>query len=226
MISIYTITMGRELYLKRLISSIMNNIHYSNDFEYYIGFQGVKPSDNLLYYIENFKKICPNIYLEIWDSNCGSGEANNKIIPKLNGDIIVKLDDDALIQSSNYFEHIKEINRLIPNSIFSPFPVGLINNLGGVLSNERRVIYGENTDIYYTLRKVNHIGGFGRISPSNICKQYTWPYDLSEITSGNEDTNFSNFCKLKNIDMYYLENSIIIEHQESTLGQIERKKRI
>lgn len=220
MISIFTITLGRELYIKRLIESI-SLLGGNYDFEHYICFQGVKPSEDLLTYIKNLDERY-NIHLELWDKNYGIGEAINKILPKLKGDITIKLDDDAVLRSPNYFSHVKEINRLFPDIVFSPFPVGLINNLGGVQSSNRFVHYGENTDTYYTFRVVNHIGGFARISPTNIIKTFKFPNDLSSNNSGNEDVNFSNYCNQEGVMMCYLENALIVEHQESTLGQHER----
>lgn len=216
MISIYTITMGREYYLKKLIESINKN---SGDIEYehHIGFQGISPSDELMdTYLKNKK-----IYL--WKENCGAGEANNRIIPNLKGDIIVKLDDDAVIYSPDYLIRVREISNLLNNEcVFSPYPVGLINNPGGVPSKSHHVRYSKELDIYFTFRQVVHIGGFGRICPKKVVNNFIWPNDLNPSTSGNEDTSFSRYCLANNTKMYYLENGLVIEHHESTLGQHKR----
>lgn len=207
--------MGREFYLTNLIKSIQRSC--PGDYEHYIAFQGCKASVDLKELMAEDYRIKP-LY---WDKNYGAGEGNNRIIPHLSGDIIAKLDDDALIHSANYDLHLQEIMRIGKNNIvFSPYPVGLINNPGGVSKNdEHRVGYGENTGTYYTFRPVNHIGGFARVAPAHLVKSYTWPFDLSTNSSGSEDSNFSAYCREKNIAMYYLENAIVVEHQESTLGQ-------
>lgn len=216
MISIYTPTLGnRNTYLNKLFNFI--DLNKKDIIEWHIGVQGTQ------YKLEIPDR--PYITIEYWESNCGAGEANNRLIKKCKGDIICKLDDDALPYGTNYFEHIKQIYLLTnKNCIFSPYPVGLINNPGGVLSKEHSVIYSDVLDTYYTLRKVPHIGGFARVMPATIATQFVWPYDYSPLHSGQEDVNFSRFCQQKNIPMYYLENSIIVEHQESTLGQKERYK--
>ena len=232
-ISIYTLTLGRELYLERLIETILLDFNYYINsckklkIEHHIGFQGIKLSNKLQSILDRYQEIAKsqidfNLQLHLWDKNYGAGEGNNKIIPFLKGDLIVKLDDDAAIRSQKFFSHILEINRINPYVVFSPYPVGLINNPGGILSNDRYVLYGQNTNTYYTFRIVNHVGGFGRISPAKYVKGFKWPNDLNNNTSGSADVNFSYYCRDNNIQTCYLENAIIIEHQESTLGQIER----
>lgn len=213
-INIYTITLGgRDHYLQKLYNFIDRN--RDNAIDWHIGIQGNDIKINIPE--QNYIKI------HRWESNCGAGEANNRILKHCDGEIICKLDDDALPYGENYFNHIREIFKLTNgSSVFSPYPVGLINNPGGVLSKDHQLMYSNNLDVFYTLRKVNHIGGFARISPANIAKSFNWPYDYSPHNSGGEDVNFSQYCLSKNIPMFYLENSIIVEHQESTLGQKQR----
>lgn len=213
-ISVYTITTGgRAFYLNQLFSFI--DKHKDDILEWHIGIQGSGIEINL--------PERDYIHLHYWDNNCGAGEANNRIIPMCKGDIISKLDDDALPYGDNFFKHIKEIYSLTNGScIFSPYPVGLINNPGGVPSKSHSVLFSDNTNTYYTLRKVNHIGGFARVAPSKIAKSFKWPYDYSPLNSGREDVNFSEYCNANNISMFYLENTIIVEHLESTLGQKAR----
>ena len=69
---------------------------------------------------------------------------------------------------------------------------------------------------------VHHVGGFARISPREVVKDWVLAPDLMEGQSGNEDGQHSSRCLDENISMAYLENAIIVEHQESTLGQHKR----
>tara|TARA_Y100000385_G_scaffold266076_1_gene300925 strand:- start:169 stop:855 length:687 start_codon:yes stop_codon:yes gene_type:complete len=218
MISIYTLTMGRELYLKRLLESI-NLLGGSAPFEHYIIWQGVKPSEEFVSFISEQHS---HVKMVVREENEGIAKTMNYILPQLEGDIVMKLDDDAVLRSPNFFDHVSEINRMFPNLVFSPFPVGLINNLGGPNSNQRQVEYGTSTDTYYTLRLVNHIGGFARISPANPTKEWTFDYDKSDTASGSEDGQHSQKCMAHGLPMAYLENALIVEHQESTLGQHAR----
>ena len=179
MISVYTFTMGRELYLKRLIESI-RILGGNGEFEHHICFQGVTPSDEFSDYLQELYETSYPLITHFWDKNYGGCEGSNKIIPDLSGNLIFKLDDDAVLRSDNFFKHIKEIHNIIPDSIFSPFPVGLIGNLGGVVSdnanlNERFVKFSEITDYHYTFRKTIMVGGLARIAPASIIKKVKWP---------------------------------------------------
>lgn len=223
MISIYTFTMGRELYLKRLIESV-KLLGGDGEFEHHICFQGVTPSDKFSDYLENLRKDSYPLTTHLWDKNYGGCEGSNRIIPHLTGNLILKLDDDAVLRSDDFFKHAEAIHTLIPDSVFSPFPVGLIGNLGGIVSgnpdlNERFVKYSEITDCNYTFRKTVMIGGLARIVPANIIKKAKWPNEDVRIL---EDTIFSQLCGINGVSMYYLENALIVEHQESSLGQKQR----
>jgi glycosyltransferase involved in cell wall biosynthesis len=212
-ISIFTLTMGRWFYLQNLI----NSIEYDEGIEHFIIFQGVSPTEELTQLMLD-KKIKP-IFLA---KNIGIAMAMNLIYKKLSGDIIIKFDEDAKIVSKDFFKHVREIHSMSPKLVFSPYPVGLINNPGGVLSKNHQVGYSRNTDTYYTMRVVNHIGGFARISPREFTIDWVFNDDLIEGVSGNEDGQHSTKCVQENIPMAYLENCLIVEHQESTLGQHKR----
>lgn len=211
MISIFTTTIGRELYLRRQVESLIKlggNVEY----EHHILFQKYMPSNEFVEfaakysYVYHFQPEIINI-----------GTALKNITSLLKGDLVIKLDDDAQVRSDNFLNSIELISQLIPGAVFSPYPVGLINNPGGVPSKDHRVKYCKENDTYYTFRKVNHIGGFARVSPKQFLEQ------IRLSNSGHtEDVEFSNFCRAKNIDMFYLENGLIVEHQESTLGQHSR----
>ena len=211
-ISIYTLTMGRWKYLRDLIDSIS----YDETIEHFIVYQGVKPPEYITE-LTHRNKIT-NIFLE---ENIGIAAAMNQILPILSGDIVIKFDDDAKIISKDFFQHVREIHKLNPNLVFSPYPVGLINNPGGVPSRNHSVIYSEDSNQYYTLRYVHHIGGFARISPG-FTKNWVFENDLIPGISGNEDSQHSQKCLNQNIQMAYLENAIIVEHNESSLGQHAR----
>lgn len=230
-IGIYTVTMGRDLYLKRLVNSIIKNINTPHQIGHHIAFNGYDPGDEMTEWLmnraKNIMEFRPEkdwnnfvIYYQVWPKRLDAGAANNSILYTMGDyDLCIKADDDCLWVSENYLDHVVEIWRLFSNEnvSFSPFPVGLINNLGGPRSDNRMVMYGENTDTYYTFREVDHIGGFARITPTAFLRSHTWAE-----TSNSEDVEFSYYCREKKVPMYYLENSLIVEHQESTLGQHQR----
>jgi hypothetical protein len=212
--------MGRELYLQKLVESIILNLDNNIELEHHICFQGALPSEELEEYLDCFK----HIQLHVWPQNIGIAEGMNKIIPRLSGDLICKFDDDCLIHSRNFFKHVDEIHRIHSDLVFSPYPIGLINNPGGVLSKNHEVRYGDIMNTYYTFRYVGHIGGFARIAPAKLVKNWNFSPDLIPGMSGTEDGQHSSLCQQNGIRMAYLENAIVVEHQESTLGQHERYK--
>lgn len=222
MISIYTFTMGRELYLKRLIESI-KMLGGNGEFEHHICFQGATPSDEFQDYLEDLHKNSYPLITHFWDKNYGANIGAAKIIPLLSGDPILKIDDDGLLVSGNFFRHIRAIYELVPDSAFSAFPVGLIGHVGGISggyfkARNRFVKYCEETDTHYTFRETDLLGGLARITPSKILKQIKWPDTLKPIS----DIVFSRACGMNKVPMYYLENALVIEHQESSLGQEQR----
>lgn len=231
MISIITFTMGRPKYLIDLIQSILTTNCYFKDYEHLIFYQGIKPSEEENKLFKQLTEDCigesyPIKIIEL-DKNYGAGIGNNIAKEYINkkSKLIMKADDDCVLRNDKSFSCVTEISYLIPNSVFSPFPVGLINNKGGPDAiGERFVKYGPILDIYYTFRPVNHIGGFARICPTELFMEFTWPDDNIQGTSGSEDVNFSNYLRSKNVPMYYLENALIVEHNESTLGQHQRYK--
>lgn len=213
-ISILTVTLGREHYLKKLIESINIRSNWKqHELTHYIIYQGT-PTERLQNFINNSKH---KIILKVnQQAPVSIGEVMNQFKSICNTDLFWKLDDDALLCSDNALDHIEELYKIKANAVFSPYPVGLINNPGGVLSKNHTVEYSSKTDTYYTLRQVHHVGGFARIMPTNILKQITCS------NTHSEDTECSNWCNKNNIPMYYLENNLIVEHQESTLGQHKR----
>ena len=213
--NIITSTYGRPLYLKRLLHSIDNCEDIStHNIKHFIMFQSNSYDENIFdglsaTYRSKIEPIITN-------SIIGIGDVLNEILPKCKHEYTLKLDDDAIIRSPAFFTHANEVISLEPNCVFSPFPVGLINNMGGVASNERQVKYGLITDTYYTLRKVTHVGGFSRFAPTEMLNRIRYS------STHSEDGEFSSYCRSNNTNMFYLENALIVEHQESTLGQHAR----
>jgi hypothetical protein len=215
-IALYTFSMGRWHYLEKCIRSALRvRQEYLGPTRHIVCLQGVAPPDFLAEFGEQIEVIH-------WPQNCGIAEGINRISALLSEDIIIKMDDDCEIVSDRFLTHVAEIATLCPQLVFSPFPVGLIGNLGGVPSQQRSVIYSERLDTFYTLRAVPHVGGFCRISP-RLTTDWKLQPDLGiPGASGNEDVQFSALCGQSGIQMAYLENAIIVEHQESTLGQHAR----
>lgn len=231
-ISIYTFTMGRKTYLSRLLAAVVREarallkINPDVTIEHKVITQGIQDSDLLLSIktmVDSVADTTSNYKVSVveFETNLGIAEGMNQILPTLRGDLIIKMDDDCLIVSTDFFQRILDVHKLKPNAIFSPYPVGLINNPGGVPGLGHEVVKGKYFDSYYTLRRVDHVGGFCRVSPAGT-KDWQFAPDLLPGISGNEDGQHSAKARTMGLPMFYLENAIVVEHQESTLGQHER----
>lgn len=227
-ISIITFTVGgRDKYLIKCLDSVYDDIHEQliyneNKIEHHLILQGCS-SKSLESTLPYFKESpCYKLIVHEWPQNIGIGAGLNKIIPQCNGNLIFKMDDDCKIVSGDFFERVMALHTRFPNSVFSPFPVGLINSLGGVRGAAHRLWHDKNTDTIWTKRIVNHVGGFARIAPKSIYEKFSFENDLIWGISGNEDGQFSSYCNIKDIEMFYLEDGLVVSHQESTLGQALR----
>lgn len=228
-IELITFTLGgRDKYLKECIESVYRNAQYGPYYiKQYIVCQGPE-ADIEKNKIAPLYKLSHDLSLYQMEiiklpENVGIAEGLNRVIPRLTSPLIMKMDDDCKIVSSHFFTHAMALYKQFPNSVFSPFPVGLISNLAGPRpSGKHSVVYSGSTDTYYTKRPVTHVGGFARFSPLHVLKECKFKPDLQVGVSGNEDGQFSEYCRNNGIEMFYLENSMIVEHNESTLGQHAR----
>lgn len=228
-ISIITFTLGgRSRYLFTCLDSVYSDVYYqSNDnnikIEHHLVFQGVIPEEGIMQCLNTYKESnCYKLIIHTWEKNIGIGAGLNKIIPQCSGSLILKLDDDAEIISKDFFSRALFISKKYPTAIFSPQPTGLINNMAGPPGHSRSIIYDENIDKYFTLRNVSHVGGFARFSPRSIFNSFTFPNDLIKGISGTEDGNLSQYAIQNNIPMFYVETGMVVEHNESILGQQTR----
>ncbi|PVU65150.1 hypothetical protein C9E85_14485 [Plesiomonas shigelloides] len=210
-VDVFTVTCGREFYLQKMLASLMD---FKDEINHIMVFNDCSVSDDILSILDGL-----NSTVFFQNERISIGECINKYKRYFSSSIVLKLDDDAVIQSKDFFRHVKAIHEHYPEAIFSPFPVGLIKGFGGTPAVSREVIYSDSNDTYYTLREVKHVGGFARLTPLSV-------YEQVDFSKGvhSEDSELSKWCSLNNKKMYYLDNALIVEHAESTLGQLERDK--
>ena len=219
-ISIITFTLGnRKYYLDRQIQFVLESVlevRHHLSIEHFVVHQG----GDMKY--ESPKQSFRGYTFEAiqFPVNVGIGQGLNQIVPMCSGDFILKLDDDAIPVNQGFFNAAEAICNRFTDSVWSPYPVGLINNPGGPKGYKHAVYQTESGN--YTMRFVHHVGGFARFAPANLMKGFRFEPDLISGISGNEDGQFSAHCLRNNIPMFYLENGAVVEHAESTLGQIAR----
>lgn len=219
-LSIVTFSLGRWKYLLDCAKSVAQEFDYSerNEYMHHIVFQGVRPNKEV---IDELRKCGCNLHF--WPENIGIGAGLNKILPECQGAHIMKMDEDCKIITFGFFEHVLFMAETFPNAVFSPFPIGLRDNLGGVKGIGHDVIEREYYDekIYYQRRFVMHVGGLCRIAPKHLYDVFTFKNDLDPTgkISGSEDGQFSNFCNGKGVQMFYMDTHAVVEHNEGTCGQ-------
>lgn len=227
-ISIITFTLGgRPKYLINCLDSVYDDINNQLiegeiKIEHHLIFQGGVNTTEVESFINYFKETKSyKLIVHRWPENIGIGAGLNKILPECNGKLIFKADDDCKIISSDFFEKAWALHNRFPDSVFSPFPIGLIRSLGGPPGFKHSLWHDEQNNKIYTRRHVSHVGGFARFTPRSLFDNFKFPNDLIPGISGTEDGNLSSHCVSNNIEMFYLENSMVVEHNEST-GQILR----
>ena len=222
--SIITFTLGRKFYLHKTINSIKEqSSKYKGKIFHHIFFQGIPIADETKVL---FDENSPDNYFPVvheWGENLGIAEGTNAAINEITTDYVFKIDDDIQIISDNFFQHFEEIISLEPNAFIAPFPIGQIAWCGGPKPISYKVKYSKNTDTYYTFRKVNVTGGGCRVTPTQILKKFLpLENDLGHGASGSDDDQLTRLCNQYSIPIYYIENAVAFEHQESCLGQRER----
>lgn len=218
-ISIYTFTLGgRPKYLWDCAESVFEDMAFNKlRYNHHIICQGPSLSAKDKEGLESLECI-----VHEWPENIGIGAGINKIMPELDGALLFKMDDDCKIISQDFFTQAWTLHKKFPNECFNPYPVGLTGHPGGPRGFKHSVWHDPKTDTVYTRRHVNHLGGFSRFTPASIIKGFTFPNDLISGISGSEDGSFSKYCQSNNIPMFYLENALVVEHAESTVGQVVR----
>jgi hypothetical protein len=196
--------------------------NFNGVIEHHICFQGVIPDQSVHSLIESNQTKNLSYILHEWPENIGIPNGMNRIIPKLECDWLMKMDDDCVILKNNFFVHMEAITELIPNCVFSPYPVGLIKYTGGPPGFDHKVLFSQKTDTFYCFRMVKHVGGLARIAPWHLVKDWTFDPNVGQKGKGDDDGPHSEKCLQQGINMYYLENALIVEHIESSLGQDAR----
>jgi glycosyltransferase involved in cell wall biosynthesis len=225
-ISVVTFTLGgRPKYLINCLDSVYNDINEQLiageiKLEHHLIFQSGTGFEEIQSFLSCFGETgCYKLTVHQWPENIGIGAGLNKILPECKGDLIFKMDDDCKIISSDFFESAWSIHKRFPSSCFNPYPVGLTGTPGGPSGFKHSVWWDKNNNQIYTRRHTTHLGGFSRFSPSSVVKKFKFPNDLIPGISGTEDGDFSNYCNSNKIEMFYLENKMVVEHAEATLGQ-------
>jgi len=212
---------GRDDYLYDSIEAIYNDFEWYELANHHIICQGCDVNQGIKDISETH-----GITIHKWFENIGIALGIQKILNEIeDAQFTLKLDDDAKLIDSRA-RKVLAMLEANPRAVWSPYPVGLINNPGGVPKcadhDVQEIKWGTGFNRFITRRPVKHVGGFCRFTPTEFLKSVPWKNDLIRGSSGTEDSQVSQHAQRVGLPMFYCENEFIVEHQESTLGQHKR----
>ena len=221
-VSIYTLSLGRMFYLKKLIQSMQKNIHLP--YQHVILNQGIK-DEEFVSFLKDLGKNNKNIQVIHEPENLGINAGCKKCVSYCTGDLIIKLDEDMKIISEDFLKHmLAAYNAIGEPVVLTAFPGGFIMYPGGVPGRfGHSVYYSKETDTYYTIRWVHYLGGYCECIPKMVY-EIAKPLDgfPRKRKSSGQDVFISRKMRKARFRLGYFENACIVEHQESTLGQETR----
>lgn len=210
-VAIYTLTYDRLDYTKQMFESLSKNAGY--EYDHYVVDNGSKDGTEE-WLTENQKKY--NIKKVIFNKeNRGISEASNQALDEIGEDydLIIKIDNDCLIESENIIKEIVEVYRRSKQLVLSPNVEGLIDSAGGV----PRVKNGYIGKRLFGF--VQHIGGIFAAAPAEVYKDFRW--EEKDFLHGEQDYIFSQWCVKNKYVLAYYEN-LRVRHIDSTEGQKKR----
>lgn len=209
-IAIFTLTYDRLEYTKLTLNSLRENAGYPYD--HFIVDNGSTDGtaqwlmDNKTQY--NIKGLILN------KENVGISKASNQALDRMKTvdkyDIIIKLDNDCLLETKNILLDIMELFRRNKRLAVSPNIEGLIDNAGGMPRFTNGYI-GQSLFGF-----VEHIGGIFLAVDAGIYDNFRWKED--DFLHGMQDYIFSQYCLKQGIALVYYENHRAM-HIDSTYGQ-------
>lgn len=203
-IAIYTLTKNRIELTKQMMKSLDKNTHIP--FDHYIIDQGSK--DDTIEWLKTFTYKLGKLYVFPLSRNLGINAGDNFALDKIgkNYDVIIKLDNDALIMTNCWLE--KCLSVLRPKLIVSPYILGLLDNRGGI----PRYAHDKENNLGYTLA----LGGICLIGYTKAWFEDSGGFNASlPADYHHDDMEFCARLSLSGYKFAYLE-SVIIKHLDTT----------
>jgi GT2 family glycosyltransferase len=199
-IAIYTLTKDRLTLTKKMMASLDKNTHIP--FDHYIIDQGSK--DKTLEYLKTFTYKLGKLYVFPLSKNIGINAGDAFALDKIgrNYDVIIKLDNDALIMTDCWLE--KCLMVLKRKLVISPYILGLLDNRGGVPRYSRDV----DNNLGYTYA----LGGICLIGYTKAWVEDSGGFDSSlSSTFHHDDMEFCSRLRFAGYKFAYKED-VVIRH--------------
>lgn len=232
-VALYTLTMNRLEYTKRMAASIDKLAGYP--FDWYVIDQGstdgtqewLKSLTRDQTAISSFRENETSSYVsrareklryKLYQENVGLAKGWNAIVDFIQKegeyDIIVKVDNDAELMTEGWLAAMIDIYERNRTVILSPYVEGLDGSPGGVL---RQRATGDSPYLQINdrvLGLVPNLGGIVFATPLSIWKD--WTFD--ELYEGNKDMLFSQYARKNGFTCFYMEE-YRVWHIDGTSGQ-------
>jgi len=204
-VAIFTLTMDRLDYTKRMWTSLDKSTRYS--FDWYVVDNGSK--DGTIKWLD--AELGKGRYIAN-EKNKGISKASNQALDAImenNYQIVVKVDNDCEFLTFGWLEAIVDLWRRNHLLYISPYPEGLVHNPGGA----PRVGYSYIGP--YFVEVAYHLSGLCAAIDARAYKDFRWQ---DQFLHGNQDTEASiAFTKARYMPCYVPLHRVW--HQRSTTGQ-------
>lgn len=228
-IAVYTLTMNRLEYTKKMVKAMSELAGYP--FDWFVLDQGSTdgtqewlksltrdqpiPPDKLDSEVKDWRE---RLAYRLYPQNVGLAKGWNNAAEWLKQegkyDILVKVDNDAEMMSANWLSAMVEIFERNRRVILSPYVEGLDGSPGGVL---RQRASGESPYMLLNdrlLGLVPNIGGIVFATPIELFDD--WKFD--ELYEGNKDYILCKYAKRNGYTCFYMEE-FRVWHIDGTKGQ-------
>ena len=203
-VAIFTLTMNRLDYTKRMYKSMKENAGY--EFDWFVIDNG--STDGTPFWLKDKGSI------REFKKNKGISKASNEALNMMGDkyDVIIKVDNDCLFLTDNWLSEVVDTYERQQQFVISPRVEGLRDSPGGV-PRTQYVYVGEQ---FFGLAP--HLGGICEAAPAKIYKDFRW--DEEDFLHGDQDYIFSQYAIKAGYILAYNEN-IIVEHMEGS-SQIKK----
>jgi glycosyltransferase involved in cell wall biosynthesis len=202
-VAIFTLTMNRLGYTKRMYESMSKTAGYG--FDWFVVDNG--STDGTKKWLgKKPKELIAN------EENVGISKGSNQALDAIGDgyDIIIKVDNDCLFMTGDWLVDIVDLFESQRSMVVSPRVEGLRDNPGGV-PRTQYVYVGD-----HFLGLAPHLGGICCAAPPKAYYQFRWEED--DFLHGEQDYVFSQHAIKRGYLLCYMEN-LIVEHMRTTAGQ-------
>lgn len=204
-VAVFTLTMNRLDYTKRMFKSIKETTSY--EFDHFVVDNG--STDGTVDWLRDHAPVKMVIENK---KNVGISKASNQALDAIGDkyDIIIKVDNDCEFESDNWLETMLDVIGRSHKTVCSPYVEGLIDHPGGTPRIRDGYI-----DLHY-VGIVPHLGGICVAAHKLMYDKWRWKEE--SFLHGIQDWEFSKHCRELGGVLVYLEN-IKVWHMDTTAGQ-------